>query len=254
MSTQPVTPTSASMPHIAILASVSTLGPQLSRLPDELLLQIFKIVATTMFPETSRFNTVISPHIFNILNRHYAVNRIRNVSVDFASFFMEAFYGNFNFSFKHNAPYNLASDYLTSFPAPLPHPYLRHHLRSMRIEIVLENYYFTSQTDFTVPRTSWIGRQSRKVTTVDQMMAFCPSAQLLLRLTNPNYGFCNLRFLDLHIRTDFRLFPVDDAFLRVLEEINFVVTAGKVLLAVTDDADFVRKEHQEVKKRIVVVE
>ena len=251
MSAQPVIP----IPQIVIMpTTVLGLGPQLSRLPDELLLQIFKIVASTMFPASSRFNDVIGPHMFNILNHHYAINRIRNVSTDFAAFFMEAFYANFNFSFKHSSVFNLESDYLTSFPASVPHRHLRHHLRSMRIEIAMENYYFTPQTDFTVPRTSWIGRQSRKITTADQMIAFCPSARFLLHLTNPDYGFCNLRLLDLHIRTDFRLFPVDDAFLRVLEQINFVVTAGKVLLAVTDNADFVRKEHLEVKKRIVVVE
>ena len=242
------------MPLIAIPSTVSTLGPQLSRLPDELLHQIFKILATTMFPSTSRFNAVINPKLFNILNRHYAINRIRDVSTDFASFFMEAFYENFSFSFKHVSIYNLMSDYLTSFPAPLPHPHLRHHLRSVSIEIVLENYYFTPQTDFTVPRTSSVGRQSRRITSADQMLAFCPAARQLLRLTDPNFGFGNLAKLDLHIRTDFRFFPVDDEFLHALDEINFVVKAGRVLLAVTDDADFVRFEHEEVKKRIVVVE
>jgi hypothetical protein len=252
MNGQLVTPLSASTPVLVIPSSVSPLGPQLSRLPDELLLKIFEVVATSMFPANSRFNTVIDPKTFNILNRHYSINRIRNVSRDFTLFFMQAFYENFAFSFKHSCLYNLMSDYLTSFPAPLPRHHLRHHFRSIRIEIVLENYYFTPQSDFTVPRTCRTGRNSRKITSGDEILAFCPAARQLHSLTNPWTGFSNLALLDLHIRTDFCLFPVDDNFLRALEEANFVVTAGKVLLTVTDKAGDIKPEHLEVKKRIVV--
>lgn len=254
MSTQPVTPTSATIPLIVIPATVTTLGPQLSRLPDELLHQIFEILATTMFPPTSGFNSVINPQTFTILNHHYAIKRIRNVSSTFAAFFMEAFYENFTFAFKNNSVFNLETDYLTSFPAPVPVPHLRHHLRSMRIEIALENYYFTPQTLFSLARTSLFGRSSRKIVTVKQMMAFCPSARFLLHLTNDDYGFCNLRFLYLHIRLDNRLFPVDTDYLCVLEQMNFVVKASKVEVVVTDNAGFVTEEHEEVQKRIVVVE
>lgn len=200
-----------------------------------------------MFPKESRLNKLITPQIFNILNHHYAVNRVRNVSSAFAAFFTEAFYENYHFAFKHSSIFNLESEYLTSFPAPLPRPHLRHHLRSLRIEVALENYYFTRQTNFSVPRTSHNGRQSRRITTVNEMRAFCPSARFLLHLTDPKVGFCSLRFLDLHIRTDF-LFPVDDDFLRVLHEANFLFEAGAVKLTVTDNADFVFAQQEMVKQ------
>jgi hypothetical protein len=75
MNKQPIIPTSAMIPMTVIPTAVTELGPRLSQLPDELLLQIFKLLATSMFPSTSRFHTVINPKNFAILNRHYASNR-----------------------------------------------------------------------------------------------------------------------------------------------------------------------------------
>lgn len=241
------------MPLIVIPATVTDLGPQLSRLPDELLLQIFRFLATSMFPPTSRFHTAINTQLFGILNRHYAINRIRNVSPLFASFFMEAFYENFTFCFRNKAILNLETDYLTSIPAPVPAQQFRHHLRSMRIEIVLETYYFTPQIIHDLARTNKHGRSLRKIVTKRQMMAFCPSARFLELLTKEDYGFCNLRFLHLHIRLDDNHHKADEQFLRVLEEVNFVIKASMVELVVSDIVGKIVETHQEVKKRINVV-
>ena len=79
----------------------------------------------------------------------------------------------------------------------------------------------------------------------------CPAARQLHDLCGPILGFGNLTFLGLHIRTDFRHYAVDDEFLRAVESANFVITASKVELVVTDNAGFVTAEHEEVKKRIV---
>ena len=57
------------------------LGPQLSRLPDELVLQIFEILAISMFPPRSRFHTVINPVDLVILNRHYAISLSQSTSL-----------------------------------------------------------------------------------------------------------------------------------------------------------------------------
>ncbi|KAJ4374523.1 hypothetical protein N0V86_007392 [Didymella sp. IMI 355093] len=252
MNTQSITPTSATMPMTVIPTAVTHLGPRLSRLPDELLLRIFKILATSMFPSTSRFHAVINPGDFVILNRHYAINRIRNVSPTFASFFMEAFYENFTFSFKNKPIFNLDTDYLTSFPAPVPAHHFRQHLRSMRLEIPLETYYFTSLILLDQPRTTHFGRSLRRIITKQQLLTFCPSARFLQLLTAQNYGFCNLRFLHLHIRVDDSYMKVDERYLRVLEEVRFVVKASRVELVVTDGLGDVEEKHVEVRKRIVV--
>ncbi|KAF9691053.1 hypothetical protein EKO04_011071 [Ascochyta lentis] len=246
------TPTSASMPQLVIPAAVSPFGPQLSRLPDELILQIFKQVAVSMFPVNSRFKTVIDPKIFAILNRHYAINRIRNVSTGFSIFFMQAFYENYTFSFKHCQLYNYWSVYLTSLPAPLPRLHFRHHLRSMRIEIVLENYFFAAQEIFVLRTTTSFYRTRCKITTAAQLLMHCPAARQLHGLTDPWIGFSNLALLELHIRADFQYYPIDDEFLGALEDANLVVTAGKVKLTVTDGYGNIKPEHLEVKKRIVV--
>ncbi|KAF1924559.1 uncharacterized protein M421DRAFT_424693 [Didymella exigua CBS 183.55] len=86
------------------------------------------------------------------------------------------------------------------------------------------------------------------------MMAFCPSAHFLLLLTRGDYGFCNLRFLHLHIRVDDQWHKADEQFLQVLEEVKFVVKASRVELIVSDLFGDVKEEHQEVRKRIIVVE
>ncbi|KAF3038357.1 hypothetical protein E8E12_008067 [Didymella heteroderae] len=253
MNTQPVTPTSASMPLLVIPAAVTHLGSQLSRLPDELLLQIFKILATSMFPPTSRFHTVINPGDFVILNRHYAINRIRNVSPTFKDFFMEAFYENFTFAFRNKPILNFDTDYLTSFPPTVPALHFRHHLRSMRIGLPLETYYFTAPILHNQPRTTHFGRSLRKIVTKQQFLTFCPCARFLQLLTRDGHGFCNLRFLHLHIRVDDSYMEVDERYLRVLEEVRFVVKASRVELVVTNRLDDVKACHMEVAKRIVVV-
>ncbi|KAF3044185.1 hypothetical protein E8E11_005043 [Didymella keratinophila] len=240
------------MPLLVIPATVTHLGPQLSRLPDEILLQVFKILATSLFPPKSRFHMVINPVDFVILNRHVAMNRIRNVSPTFKDFFMEAFYNNFTFAFKNKPILNFDTNYLTSFPAPVPALRYRHHLRSMRLEIPLETSYFTGQVLLDQPRTTHFGRSLRKIVTKQQMLTFCPSARFLQLLTRDGYGFCSLRFLHLHIVVDDSYIEVDERFLRVLEDVRFVVKASKVELVVTDRLTMQPEWCQQVAKRIVV--
>lgn len=187
-----------------------------------------------------------------ILNHHYAFKRIRNVSPTFKSFFMEAFYNNFTFSFKNRAVLNFDTDYLTSFPAPVPAVQFRHHLRSMRLGIPLETYYFTTRILVDQPPTTHFGRSLRKIITKKQLLTFCPSARFLQLLTVQNYGFCCLRFLHLHIRVDDSYIEVDERFLCVLDDVRFVVKASKVELVVTDRLEMEKEWCQEVAKRIVV--
>lgn len=63
-------------------------------------------------------------------------------------------------------------------------------------------------------------------------MAICPAARALARLTHPTSGFCTLSHLDLVIRVSLQEFPLDNACLRVLKEVNSTVKA-KVTLTVT---------------------
>lgn len=240
------------MPLLVIPAAITYLGPQLSRLPDELLLQIFKILAASMFPAVSRFHTAISSRDFVILNHHYAIQRIRNVSPTFKNFFMEAFYNSFTFAFKNRAVLNFETDFLTSLPAPVPALQFRHHLRSIRLDIPLETYYFTARILLDQPPTTHFGRSLRKIVTKKQLLTFCPSARFLQLLTAQNYGFCCLRFLHLHIRVDDSYMEVDEHFLRVLEDVRFVVKASKVELVVTDRLEMKKEWCQEVAKRFVV--
>ncbi|KAH6633540.1 hypothetical protein C7974DRAFT_174027 [Boeremia exigua] len=256
MSAQSDTPTPASMQQVVeIPAVVSALGPHLSRLPDELLYQIFKFLVLTLFPAKSRFNKAINPDTFKILNQHSAINRIRNVSIDFTGFFMEAFYENFHFVFAKHSKYHEENEYLTSIPPPIPRRDLRHHLRSMRVEITLENYFWTEEPGLPKTPVNQFGRKIRKVTTGAQMLEFCPSARFLLHLTNPDTGFSRLRLLDLHIRTNFAHFPADADFFRALDEVNFVVSADEIKLTVTkkDEVALKPELEAEVRKMIVVV-
>lgn len=236
------------MPQIVIPAVVSPLGPQLTRLPDELILEIFRQLVTSLFPPKSRFNTVITGKNFAILNRHYAINRIRNVSTGFANVFTQAFYENFNFEFKHSQVYNSFTDYLTAVPAPLPAQHFRHHLRSMHIEILCQNSYY----NVLEPGESLKGRKINKITSSEELLAHCPAARQLHSLTNPLTGFSNLAVLDLYIRCDFSPLPVDDDFLDALDEANIVVTAGRVEIFVTDREGDVKPEYEEIKRRIRV--
>ncbi|KAF1360789.1 hypothetical protein EJ07DRAFT_154713 [Lizonia empirigonia] len=249
MSNQVLTPAALSMPQIVIPAVVSPLGPRLTRLPDELILEIFRQLVTSLFPPKSRFNTVITVKDFAILNRHYAINRIRNVSTGFANLFTQAFYENFNFEFKHSQIYNPFTHYLTAVPAPIPAQHFRHHLRSMHIEIVCQNYYFNALEPGESPK----GRKINKITSSDELLAHCPAARQLYSLTNPLTGFSNLAVLDLYIRSDFSSrHPVDDDFLDAFDEANIVVTAGRVKLVVTNSDGDVKPEHLEIKRRIRV--
>lgn len=241
MNNQPLTPTSTSTSQMVVIPEFTPgFGPRFGRLPDELLLQIFKIVAIDMFPETHRLKKMINAKTFQIMRLHNRMKHILTVSPNFTGFFLQAFYENFAFNFKANTSIRPAG-YFTTIPAALPRPHLRHHVRSMRIEITLENYYILSG-------------QRCEIVTANQLLAFCPSAVLLSKLTGAESGFANLASLDLHIRTNFCHFSIGDAYLRVLEEVGFVVTARRVRLAVTGTDGSVSPVHDEVKQRIVVVE
>ncbi|KAJ4314069.1 hypothetical protein N0V94_006635 [Neodidymelliopsis sp. IMI 364377] len=247
-----VTPVSASKPLLIVPMFVPPFGPQLSRLPDELLAEIFKIIVTTMFPSTSRFHMSINPKNFDILNRHYAIDRLRRVSKAFYAFFTQAFYENFTFSFITKPLIDLQSKYLTSIPTPLPRPSLRHHLRSIHIQIVLENSFFTPGTRHPACHDA-ARRISREITSATQLFTFCPAARRLRYLTNPEMGgFGGLRFLYVAIRTDFKYLAVSEQFLRALEEANFVLRARNVVLEVTGDMGVVGADQEEVRKRIVI--
>jgi hypothetical protein len=250
----------AADPELAVAQAAVTminpeLGPFLSRLPDELLIYIFSIVATTLFPPNSRLlnpEIGINPDTFAILNRHYAIKRIRNVSKTFCAFYMQAFYENLHFVCKKpkTSSYWL-SEMQTTRPPMLPPSQMRHFLRTARIEITLDTSY---QGDYE-PYPGNPDRRMRrrhKYQNLEQLMALCPSARVLARLTHPASGFCNLSHLELAVHVDLTGHPLDDEFLSVLEEANFVVKAKKVTLSVTDS--WLGKEAAMVKERITVVE
>ena len=240
-------------PQLAVVQATVTminpdLGPFLSRLPDELLIYIFTLVATTLFPPNSRLlnpEIGINPDIFAILNRHYALKRIRTVSKTFCAFFMQAFYENLHFVCKATIRMYVLSGKEVSPPPILPPSQMRHFLRTAYIEIILQNNYQDEM------------RRRRRIESVEEMMAFCPAARVLSRLTHPVGGFCNLSHLELVIRVDIRGIPLDDKFLSLLEEANFMVKARKVTLSVTETV-IAKGEplglFPEVQEKITVVE
>jgi hypothetical protein len=250
----------AADPKLAVAQATVTminpeLGPSLSRLPDELLIYIFSIVATTLFPPNSRLlnpEIGIDPDTFAIINRHSALKRIRNVSKTFCAFFMQAFYENLHFICKKPKISSYWMTAVQTIRAPmLPPSQMRHFLRTARIEITLDTSY---QGDYE-PYPGNPDRRMRrrhKYQNLEQLMALCPSARVLARLTHPASGFCNLSHLELAVHVDLTGHPLDDEFLSVLEEANFVVKAKKVTLSVTDS--WLGKEAAMVKERITVVE
>lgn len=235
MNHQAAAQVSAPMQQIVVIpAFAPAFGPQLGRLAQELLLQIFKEVARNMWPEASRFRKCIDAKAFRVINHSIAVDRIRSVSSDFASFFMEALYENHHFSSKATDVINKQSIYCTSIPAPLPHRNVRHHLRSLQLTVAVENHYFTRQLIPDLFVTNMNGHKLFKITTAKQLMLFCPSAMVLHQLTDPEVGFGSLRFLDLQICISFERFPLDEDFLRAVAEAKFVFVAGEVKLVVTE--------------------
>ena len=241
-------------PQLAVVQATVTminpeLGPFLSRLPDELLIRIFTLVATTLFPPNSRLlnpEIGINPDIFAILNRHSALKRIRTVSKTFCAFFMQAFYENLHFVCKAVIRSYLLSGKEVFRPPMLPPSQMRHFLRTAYIEITLQNNYQTEM------------RRRHRIESVEEMMALCPAARVLSGLTHPAGGFCNLSHLELVIRVDVTGIPLDDKFLGLLEEANFVVKARKVTLSVTETVKAPKGEpldfFPEVQEKITVVE
>ncbi len=230
---------SSSMPLLAIPDRVLELGPQLSRLPNELLFIIFKILATIMW----RSGVVIDPTRLLIMFCRPSFKQIRAVSPSFHSLFMQAILESFKIRFKpkiNSVPKRSA--YLTMIPPRLPPQNLWHHLRSMHIQLVLENYYWTPGRIMEVVQ----------ITTAAELKRFCPSARLLLRLTHPVDGFGSLAFLHLHLQTAFLQGELTDAFLQALDVARITVTAGRVELVVTDDQGDVGRREEEVKSRIIV--
>ena len=252
-------------PQLAVVQATVTminpdLGPFLSRLPDELLIYIFTLVATTLFPPNSRLlnpEIGINPDIFAILNRHYALKRIRTVSKTFCAFFMQAFYENLRFVCKATIRTCLLSGKEVYRPPMLPPSQMRHFLRTACIEITLQNNYHTDYEPHPNVPGKMIHRRHR-IESVEEMMAFCPAARVLSRLTHPEGGFCNLSHLELVIRVDITATPLDDKFLTLLEEANFVVKAKKVTLSVTETVKAPTSEpldlYPEVQEKITVVE
>jgi hypothetical protein len=120
-------------------------------------------------------------------------------------------------------------------------------------EITLGNNY---QTDYE-PYPGDLGRRMcrrHKIQSLEQLMALCPAARVLAGLTHPVTGFCNLSHLEFVVRVDLTGYPLDenqldDEFLSMLEEANFVVKARKVTLS-----DYIPNLFQKVQEKITVVE
>ena len=221
-------------PQFAVVQGAVTminpeLGPFLSRLPDELLIYIFTIVATTLFPPTSRLlnpEIGVNPDTFAILNRHSALKRIRNVSKTFCAFFMQAFYENL-----YMVCSTARMPLVRNTRAPLTPPVqMRHFLRTLRVEIILHSSYCVFEPFPGVPGREM--RRDREFESAEHLMQICPAARALANLTDSVSGFCNLSHLDLFVGVNCQMRPLDDAFIRVLEEANFTVKAKKVTLTV----------------------
>ncbi|OSS54506.1 hypothetical protein B5807_01268 [Epicoccum nigrum] len=245
------------------------LGPYLSRLPEELLIYIFNIIATTLFPPTSR---LLSAHGFNpdtyaILNRHYAFKRIRTVSKTFCALFMQAFYENLHF--VCHKPRKPSPESPETYRVPLmPPTSMRRFLRTLRIEFVLNRFYEANFKPYPdVPgKAGEMMRLRHRIDRVKQLMAACPAMRALSRLTHPVSGFCNLAHLDLAVRIDLTSYTksrhaltLDDAFLTALKETKIVVKAKKVTLTVTDyipheDCQELIQPLPKVQEKITVIE
>lgn len=198
------------------------LGPFLGAFPTDILFEIFRwtIVlehATAKIMDPDRCNPRRIIHQFqngHPYARHYsatgniitkskfdyfmALSLLDKLSVSkgFGSLVQEFLYRTNVFSFS---PVNTTTMLGNRLSAQLPPHGLRHHLRRIQITLHLEDFYMQAPRHL-VPWEESSDLIYNQITTVDDLMVFCPGARTLRNLTDVNPGGCNkLTYLEITI-------------------------------------------------------
>lgn len=227
------------------------LGPFLGRFPTEIVLEIFKwtIVfehaTATPFPRGhpcqlrianmfhnghphERYYTTASGANGKIITKSrfdyfMALTLLDKLSVSktFRSLIQELLYTTNAFSFS---PVNSTTMLGNRLSPQLPPLGLRHHLRRIQIELHLEDFYMPAPRHL-VPWEKEDFSYNR-ITTVDNLLVFCPGARTLRNLTDANIGCSKLKKLEITIILSIK-FEEDDA-VRLWRAAEFSVEAQEV--------------------------
>ncbi|KAF2125794.1 hypothetical protein P153DRAFT_298850 [Dothidotthia symphoricarpi CBS 119687] len=230
--------------------TIPALGPQFNRLPNELLLEIFK--HAVMLPSACELGDVIDEKTFKILLNVGPFARLRRVCKTFSALAIQVFYECNKFMFTQKDIADNITKWQTSLPAQVPWSGVRHFLRRMTIHITLEDFFMTLSPEQAALPPSARQFTLEPLTNVQQLLEYCPGAVQLHGLTNALTGFSSLHNLDLHISTDVRTNNVG-RFLRVLEDAGIKVRARKVLMDIRTVEDTFELWHP-LLQQVVVVE
>ena len=223
------------MSNAIIPATVAASGPQFTKLPNELLIEIFKY-AVMLDPDFG-FDNAIDKDLFDRLSRRSSYAYLRLVSGKFTTLVMVAFYESNVFRFHRaqgwwipGSPPRLS----TTIPAALPPVLFRKHLRRVQICICIEDHYWTNQQGKHVGPVNKDGLFCCRITTVDELLTHSPSARQLFELTNDTTGCPGIKELDLHIMTKFEFINDVQTTLKLLAATGFSIKARRLNLKVTN--------------------
>lgn len=215
------------MSQAIVPSTVLPLGPQFQRLPNELLLEIFKFAVK--LPPAFKIGSVINKKIFEILVNFGPFARIRKVCKAFSALAIQSFYETNEFSFKPLSPvfhFNAVSNCLS---AQVPWAGARHFLRRINITIYMEDSYkILTPTEAAKPPHAR-RYHNQPITSVEELITHCPGTVQLLNLTNAISGFSSLHHLNLRIRTIVRVHNIG-RWLDVLKELGIVLRAREVVM------------------------
>jgi hypothetical protein len=176
-----------------IPATVPGLGPMFQRLPMELLFEIFKVILADIRYQGTFIDKSDFDRIFDM-----GIKNIASVSKEFSILVFQDFYKREYLNFLCTGTYRKASRFGTTMPPDMPAPRLRHLLRRIRVEFVLEDTYLARQPGV------YNGVKRMPITTGNDLLRFCSGVASLSTLTDALTGFSHLEALDINIIVDVR--------------------------------------------------
>lgn len=200
-----------------IPATVSGSGPMFTRFPDEIYLEIFKVLLR--ISPGAKMGTVIDAKYFDYLNAMGPFYRLCRVSKHFKKLANVALYEANTFNFRRWNKGGFPYRWGTTLPH-LPRMVLRSHLRHISITFTLRDYFFTASPY----RTESVMTQ---IANVDQLMQHSVGARSIRDLTHAVFGFSNLKTLNLTIHQRF-------AFLHNVAATIAVIKAAKLCVRAKD--------------------
>ncbi|KAF2824809.1 hypothetical protein CC86DRAFT_47247 [Ophiobolus disseminans] len=205
-----------------IQATVPAQGPMFQRLPNEILLYIFKI-AMAVGSDQDQVD-VIKKGDFKIM-LPFTIIKTASVSEHFKDLAFQAFYEANKFAF-FNVGISGKTLWSTSMPPAMPPLAMRQFLRRIQIDFGLEDWYTPAQAGGVNAPLSRTPRAHTPITNVTEWMRNVPAARSLAALTNATTGFSSLGSLELHLELNLRGCQV--AFLAMFRAAAFAVRAGSV--------------------------